>query len=127
METKKRQRFRANHDESARKSGDEKERKFGRRWQDGAEEEAETTEWNMKNFWTSGDTSESHVGVRGQARTVADCKICNNSSHSVQHPYCGIRVLFQTLPQDNYYIMQFPPSFVQRLLFLFSSFFDTPP
>ena len=45
-----------------------------------------------------GHPSESHVGVGGQARTVADCKICNNSSHSVQHSYCGIRILFEDTP-----------------------------
>lgn len=46
---------------------------------------------HTKKFGFAG-TSESHVGVDGRARsTVVDCKICNNSSHSVQHQYCGIR------------------------------------
>lgn len=45
-----------------------------------------------EEVWLRGDKWKPRGSWRpGKEHTVVDCKICNNSSHSVQHWYCGIR------------------------------------
>lgn len=62
-------------------------------------------------FW---GTSESCVGVDGRARNTYSSKICNNSSHSVQHQYCGIR---STLGTPTGQLLHHAISFVFRIHF----------